>query len=286
MHDQSSRLWAKKTWEFPLLHNFTFTFGLSLENTAKASTIVPAFFQDNALIDYELIKTNPLNADFAIDVTPNTMKGSIISHISFKWTAFIPDANTEIEILKFNTMPIHTAMLNRLDAFDQKTGTDIEALIEMQHETTDEQAYPIYNNTKLFESQGARDLSISVPGLTTDGQLEGVVFDKDTFFDAKRYYTNRAMLNQVTGNMRTHQIVEPLSPHGRAIINGGLPSNTPGIVKHQNPYTYYGLLFHLPQADSLFQFHDSDTITDIEAVTVKGACFFAEHNDDFNFAVS
>ncbi len=285
MHNNSSKLWDRRTWQFPLLHHFQFTFGLSLENTAKASTIVPHFFQDNALVDYELVKTNPLNADFAIDVTPNTMKGSVVGMLSVNWTAFIPDSNTEIEIIKFNTLPIHTAMLNRLDAFDQKTGNDVETIIELQHETGDEQCGAVYNNTKLFESQGARDLSTSVPFLTTDGQLEGVVFDKELYFNAKRYYTNKEMLNQVTGRMQTHTIVEPLSPHGRAIVNGGT-SRVEGITKFQNPYTYQGELFHLPQAESLFQFHDKSTITDIEAVTVKGDVFFAEWNQDFTFAVS
>ncbi len=285
MHNNSSSLWDKRTWQFPLLHEFTWTFGLSLKNTAKEATIIPDFFQDNALIDYELIKTNPLNADFAIDVTPNTMKGSVVGMLRANWTAFIPDANTEIEIIKFHTLPIHTAMLNRLDAFDQKTGNDVETIIELQHETTDEQTGAVYNGTKLFESQGVRDLSTSVPFLTTNGQLEGVAFDKKLYFQAKRYYSNKEMLNSVTGQMRTHSIVEPLSPHGRAIVtNQNRIVNS--MCKFQNPYTYQGTLFHLPQADDLFQFHDSDTITDIEAVTVKGSTFFAEWNQDFNFSVS
>ncbi len=285
MHNNSSALWDKRTWQFPFLHDFEWTFGLSLENAAKASTIVPEFFQDNALVDYELIKTNPLNADFAIDDKPNTMKGSVIGMLSSNWTAFIPDANLEIELIKFNTLPIHTAMLNRLDAFDQKTGNDIETIIELQHEVTDEQTGALYNNTKLFESQGARDLSTDVPFLTTNGQLEGVAFDKTLFFQAKRYYSNKEMLNSVTGQMRTHTISEPLSPHGRAIVTGGT-NKVNSMCKFQNPYTYQGTLFHLPQADSLFQFHDSDSITDIEAITVKGHTFFAEWNQDFNFSVS
>ncbi len=213
------------------------------------------------------------------------MKGSVIGMLASNWTAFIPDANTEIEIVKFNTLPIHTAMLNRLDAFDQKTGNDIETIIELQHETTDEQTGALYNNTKLFESQGARDLATSVPFLTTDGQLEGVAFDKTLFFNAKRYYSNKRMLQEVTGTMRTHQVSEPLSPHGRAIIRGGHKS-VDSMCKFQNPYTYQATLFHLPQADDLFQFHDSDTISDIEALTVKGDIFFLETNQDFNFSVS
>ncbi len=40
MHNNSSKLWDRRTWEFPLIHHFTYTFGLSLENSAKESTII------------------------------------------------------------------------------------------------------------------------------------------------------------------------------------------------------------------------------------------------------
>ncbi len=285
MFNDSKSLWDKKTWEFPLVHNFEFTFGLSLENTAKASTIVPHFFQDNALIDYETVKTNPQNADFAVDATPNVRKGSYIPRVNVQWTAFIPPTDTEVSMLKFNTMRIATSMLDRLDAFDQKTGNDIETILELTHETTDEQAGALYNGTKLFESQGARDLSTSVPFLTTDGQLEGVAFDKEMFFDALNHYSNKEMLRSVTDKMRTHTVVEPIVPHGRAIAMGNT-TLVASLCKYQNPYTYCGTLFHLPQADSLTQYHVSSETTAIEHLTVKGFVRFMEYNDEFNPARS
>ena len=52
-------------------------------------------------------------------------------------------------------------------------------------ETTDDQAYPLFNGTKLFEDTvgaGNFDYDANVPGLTTDQQPEGVAFDEDTFF--------------------------------------------------------------------------------------------------------
>ncbi len=66
VHKFDRRDWPRQTWEFPQIHNYEFGFGLSADSATQASTIVPYMFQDNAMVDYELIKTNPQNADFAI----------------------------------------------------------------------------------------------------------------------------------------------------------------------------------------------------------------------------
>ncbi len=284
LHNFDRRDWPKQTWEFPLIHNFEFGFGLSAEASTKASTIVPYVFQDNALVDYELIKTNPENADFAVVAHGNTMAGSHVPKCLVDWTMYIPAGDTEIVHLKANTMKIHTAFLNRLDAFDKKTGDDIETILELQHETTDEQCYPLFNGTKLFESGGVYDMPYpDHPGTATDGQMEGVAFDKEKFFDAKHYYTNGEMLNSVTDQLRDYTISEPLVPHGRSIIHRTSRS-MPSMCKTMNPYTFYGELFHVPQVDSIDQYHLSGQTTAIEHLTVKGRVRFAEYNPDFNFS--
>ncbi len=196
---------------------------------------------------------------------------------------YIPASDTEIVHLKCNTMKLHTAFLNRLDAFDKKTGNDIETILELQHETTDEQTYPLWNGTKLFESGGTFDYYAGVPGLTTDQQPEGIAFDKEMFFDAKHYYTNKQMLNSVTDRLKDYTLSEPLVPHGRSII-----SRTSNFVhpmcKTMNPYTFCGELFHVPQTGSIDQYHIASQTTGIEHLTVKGRVRFFEYNPDFNFS--
>lgn len=283
IHKESKSLWEKRVWNYPLIHNYEFGFGLSAEDTTKASTIVPYLFQDNALVDYETVKTNPENADFAVSTRPNCMAGSYIPSVSVHWLAYIPPTDTEITHLRFDTMRIHTAMLNRLDAADKKTGNDIETILELTHETTDEQCYPLWNGTKLFESGGIYDYHADVPGLTTTQQPEGVTFDKEMFFDAMHYYTNKEMLKQVTSGMRNYTVSEPIVPHGRSIINSSSYIKKPQC-KFMQPYSFCGELFHLPQTDSISQYHLSGETTAIEHLTVKGFVRFNEYNPDFNFA--
>ncbi len=284
IHKVDKRDWPRQTWAYPRIHNFDFGFGLSAEATAKASTIVPYVMQDNALVDLETIKTNPENADFAVIAHPNCHAGSYVPKVNVNWMMFIPTADTEIISIVMNTMKLGCAFLNRLDAFDKKTGDDIETILELTHETTDEQAYPLWNGTKLFEGAGTYDYDPLVPGLTTTQQPEGVAFDKELFFDAMHYYTNKQMLKSVSSNMKTYLISEPIVPHGRSVVKFSRTYSLPPACKFMNPYTFHGELFHLPQVGSLSQLQLAGETTAIEHVTVKGFVRFYEYNPDYNFA--
>ncbi len=285
IHRVSKRDWPRQTWNYPLIHNFNFGFGLSADDDTKNSTIVPYMFQDNALVDYELIKTNPENADFSVVAHANTMAGSYVPKITVGYIMYIPPTDTTIVHCKVNTMNIGTSMLNRLDAFDKKTGDDIETLLELQHETTDEQCYPLFTGTKLFEGQGVYDMPYpDHPGTTTDGQPEAVAFDKEKFFDAMHYYTNKEMLKQVTSRMRDYTLSEPLVPHGRSIIRNSATRDIPSLCKFVQPYDFYGELFHVPTTGDIGQYHFGSELTGIEHVSVKGFVRFYEYNPDFNFS--
>ncbi len=288
VHQVSKSDWPKLTWKYPLIHNFEFGFGLSAEDTTKASTIVTYIMQNNSIVDYENVKTNPENADFAVVGYPDTMAGSYIPKITVTWVAVIPPADTEIVHLKFDTLPIHTSMLNRLDAFDKKTANDIETILELEHETGDEICYPIFNGTKLFESGGTFDTTFkdgfADVGLGTDLQPEGVAFDKEMFFDAMHYYTNKEMLKLVTGRMTSHTLSEPIVPHGRSMVVKSFTMNTPSLCKFQHPYTTCCELFSVPQVGSRTQYHLAGETTAIEHLMVKGFVRFYEFNPDYNFA--
>ncbi len=294
IHEVSKRDWPRLTWKYPRIQNFDFGFGLDAFDGAatKNSTMVTWLMQNNSIVDYELIKTNPENEDFAVVNYPDTCAGSYIPQIQVHWQAMLRPADTEIVHLRFDTLPIHTSMLNRLDAFDKKTGFDIETILELEHVVGDENAYPIFNGVKLYESGGvppALDTTFkdgfADVGLGTDLQPEGIAFDKEQFFDAMHYFTNKQMLKTVTSRMRTHIVSEPLVPHGRSIVTGGGNMQTPSLCKFQHPYTYCGEIFSVPQQGSKSQYHlTADVLTAVEHLTVRGFVRFNEFNPDFNFA--
>ncbi len=292
IHQVSKSDWPRLTWKYPRIHNFEFGFGLTADNavSTRSSTIVPYMYQNNAIIDYEEIKTNPENADFAVVAYGDVCAGSYIPKIQVGWTMFLMPTDTDIVHLKVDTMQIGTSMLNRLDAFDKKTGFDIETILELQHETGDEIAFPLFNGVKLFEGHGVMDYTplggFADIGLTTSGQAEGVAFDKEQFFDAMHYFTNKEMLKAITSRMRNHTVSEPLVPHGRSIVSYSRLIDVPPMCKFAHPYDFCGELFSVPQIGSRSQYHfiSEAGITETEHLTVKGFVRFNEFNPDFNMA--
>lgn len=280
------RDWPKQTWRYPFVHDVNWGFGLDIDDTSgvKRSTIVPFAFQDNAIVDYELIKVNPQNEDYAQAPKPNCAAGSYIPKVMVSWTAWSPSA--EVDVLKFNTMDIHTAMLNRLQAFDKKTGTSTALILELQSETTDEQCFPLWANNKLYEGHQVQDYPAEVPGLTTTQQPEDVAWNMETYFDALHYYTNKEMLRTMTDKMKTHFINGPLSSDRRTFekVARGFSTHMPSICKYMHPYTFFGKLFTAGTAGTRWQMANDGDVTAVEHLTVMGRTRFNEYNPDFNFA--
>ncbi len=281
--------WPKMTWNYPLPHDYTFGFGLDIDDAAvtKHSTTMPYVLQDNAIIDYETIKTNPDNADFAVKANGQVALGSYVPRCTVSWRAFTPSiGGAEIDILSFHYLPIHTSMLNRLDAFDITTGEDIEDILELTHETTDEQCYPLYNNVKLYEGHGVNDLPAELDvSMTSDTQNEGIAFDMEKYFDALHYYTNKEMLRTVTGRMQNYSLskISGASPLKARMIHF-YDNRMPSICKYAQPYMLYAGLFHAPQVSTHNQNEIAGDTTAIEHLTVLGRVRFNEYNPDFNFA--
>ncbi len=285
IHTIDKRDWDRRTWKFPLIHNYNFGFGLTADSASvtKRSTIVPYMFQDDIAIDLETIMTNPANSGFMVSTAPNVTSGSYIPSIRINWVMYMEPADTELTHLLANTMPINTSMLNRLDAFDKKTGNDIETILELTHETDEEQTLVLWNGVKLFEQSTDKfDYHADVEGLTTTQRPEGIAFDKELFFDAMHYYTNKDMLKTVTGGMKTHVLSEPIIPHGRSIVTGGR-SVVPSLCKFANPYMFCGELFHVPPENDRSQYAIGTSATDKAHLWVKGFVRFNEYNPDFSF---
>ncbi len=276
------RDWPRETWNYPLSHDFTFGFGLNIDDAVfvRNSTIVPYLMQDNAIVDYETIKVNPENEDFAVVAKPNTAAGSFIPRVMVSWWSIVP--STEPVVMNFKTMNIFTSTLNRLDAFDKKTGNDIETILELTHETTDEQCYPLWNGTKLYESHMTLDYPADVPGLTTSQQPEGVAFDMEMYFDALHYYTNKEMLRQMTDRMKSWKIKTfSIDSAIGDCIKTSYQNVLPSMCKYQHPYTGCYGLFHCPPAATVNQFQGVG-VTNVEHIFFYGRVRFNEFNPDFN----
>ncbi len=98
IHTIDKRDWDRRTWKFPLIHNFNFGFGLTADSASitKRSTIQPYLFQDDLAIDLETIMTNPANAGFMVDAQPNVTSVGRSNLSVLCSNSFTPFHNTNV----------------------------------------------------------------------------------------------------------------------------------------------------------------------------------------------
>ncbi len=235
-----------------------FSFALSADSNVGDSTMFPILRASEAAVDVENIEVNPRHPNFAVDQGSIIHMGSIVPRINFTMRAAMSKGGIEtdkLQVIKIDWFPIYVSFLDSLDAADSKTGTDIEAILQLQHDTTNKDTYPLYSGTDLAS---ADTLPLStVPfaeafgdvGLTTNANLEDVAWDKDLFYDVFQYYTNSGMLSKVVGKMHTSILTrtKPMIYHSS---NFTYPS-----VKRGNEYTSCFIMVNCSQAaadDQLF----------------------------------
>lgn len=272
-----------KSAEFPLPHNFKYRFTLQAEDETKNSTILTLIKATETAIDAENVEANPSHATFAEDTGPMTFMGSIVPKISFNMTATLTKGAVEtdkIRNLNFKWCPIYTSFLNSLEAEDTKTAIQIEDILELQHFTTAKDVLPDFTTVNL----GTGTQPVSTVGITetfasydlsVNTSLESVAFNEETLWDAFQFFSNRGMLNKVMGQWRTVTVSRdrPYKYYNNNFTNP--------IVKRSNPYTYCGVLVHLPQAGSAGQLVDAGDTTAIDHILFDVQVRYDEWNRDF-----
>ncbi len=273
--------------ENPMIHDFEYQFKLDVEDETKNSTICTLFRQAES-VGVQTREVNPAHGAFAEDAGALIFQGSIVPRISVTITARLNQVAHDIDSIQhimFKWMPIYTAFINSLDA--ENVGlpaSDIETILELKHDTDKKDVYPLFSSVDLVTS-GLQPLSLTVGteiyqdyGLTGNANLESVAFDEQAFWDAKRYYSNRGMLNKVTGPMRSVYLDFTRKSYVYSSNNFTAP-----IVKRSNPYTFCGILFHCPQAGELQQVcDDADVTTSVRHISIGVRVNFNEWNVDFD----
>lgn len=270
----------KDKW-FPLPHNTQHSWAHGLETgAANQSTIYPLVMYDEGLGSPSGRDTNPEHASFTEVSYPNVHVDSRVNSVfavlelSLTKEALETDKLTAMRV---GVMPIFTSFLENLTAKDEKSTMEIEDVLELQHEDTDRQCYPLFNGIKMTEKfTNSALLSASVPGLTTTQVLEGVTMDYDSYYDCLHYYTNGKKLKSSQGGLKWYTLTRQ---HPRVKIGIKLRSKT----KYANPYMFFGVGVHVPAADNIYQIPPADDVTNVNHLFADIRWRFNEWNSKFNF---
>lgn len=275
-----SSMLMKDKW-FPLPHNTQHSWCHGIETgTANSTTIYPLCMYDEGLGSPSGRDTNPEHASFAEVSYPNIHVDSRVNSVFAVLELSLTKGALEtdkITALRIGVMPIFTSFLENLTAKDEKSTMEIEDILELQHEDTDRQCYPLYNGVKMTEKfTGSATLSASVPGLTTTQVLEGVTWDIDSYYDALHYFTNGKKLGKSQGGLKWYTLTRQ---HPRVKIGIKLRSKS----KYANPYMFFGVMTHCPQTDNIHQIPPAGDTTNINHVYADIRWRFNEWNPKFNF---
>ncbi len=276
-----------KETDQPLLHFCKQVFSLNGEDPTKDSTIVTLFKQTEACNAPENVEVNNSNDNYATDAGNSIHHNSIVDKLKVRLKmSMTKDAvvTDNLRQLNVNWAPMYIAFLNNLDAEDEKSGDDIESLVQVQHDTVNKDVYPLFAGAKMVDA-GSVPLStvghtevLADVGLTTTAILESVAFSSlRTWFTRLKYYSNSGMMKSVIPRWHTVRLSRDKA-YQRTI------NNINSKVKRANNYMFCGIVFHMPTIGGDEQFYYARDSTNIPHIEVKVSWAFEEWNTAFEQA--
>ncbi len=271
-----------KTKWHPNPHDLKHSWTHGIESgVSDSSTIYPVIMYDEGLGAPSALKTNPENASFVQSNAPNVFVGSRIDNVISQFVFSLTKAALEtdkIHALKVGVMPIFTAFINDYIAIDELTSLEIQDILELQTESTDRQGFPLYNSVKMDEAfANSSLLAATVPGLAATQKLEAVTFQLDAYYDMLHFQTTSEKLRSVSGGMHWMTLTKD-----KPIRTWKMKLRSK--VKRANPFTFFGLLIHVPAVGSFEQIAQAGEVTDLQHLQVSTLNRYNEWNQEFNFS--
>ncbi len=246
-----------RTKWFPQPHEDVISIGWELDDAAIDTTIIPILMQDEGLGAPADIETNPENAAFAKSNQPNCFPDSLIERVycnlQMSLTSKALDEN--LPAVKFAVMKINVAFDEDLKAIDPLSTNEVQDVLELTSEDTDNQAYPLWNGTKMASPSGTTHyLPTAVPGLTTNQGIEGVTFNQVTYYDALQYMKIAGKLKSVQHGLKWYTLTKR-----HPFVN--IPIHLDSSVKRMNKKSLFAIMIHVPIADDQHQIVNTQDIT-------------------------
>ncbi len=160
-----------KTKIYPRPHDFKNSWGHGLESAVvNQATIYPIVMNDEGLGTPSAYESNPKNAAFVQAAEPNCFPESRVDLVLAKLTLSLTKSAIEtdkVHALKIAFMPIFLSF-DDYTAIDELSALEIQDILEMQTESTDNQGFPLYNavDMKVGYAAAQQVMPTNVPGLT------------------------------------------------------------------------------------------------------------------------
>ncbi len=262
-------------------HDIRCEVAFELDDATLDSTIIPIAFYDEGMGTPTALETHPENAAFAVIAQQancfiNSRINIVLANIRFSLTSKALDENLPAVRMAF--MPITMSFIDDYTAIDELSTLEIQDVLEMQTESTDNQGGPLYvAATDLPEATASTGLlATTTPFLDTDTGLEAVAFNVLNYYNMLHFMTNSGKLKATQQGLKWFT------------LSANNPTRNFDIrirpkVKRMNKFTYFGVLVHVPIHSTMDQIVNTGDITAAtQYVSVHMRSRYSEWNQDFN----
>ncbi len=246
--------------KYPLRHRLHYSFGLSVASSTMNSTIL-SFVRNykDVTNDPTTIVVNPHNSAFEVETGAICGPMSIIDKLkmTLRFSLTKDWLNNTGYDMKFRWTPIFCSFPEKLDAADDMSTSTVAEILDLTKDATKEDITPTFTDDLDVTppSEQAHPMSTAnftevfgTMNLTADTVMESVAHDATEFSNAIRYYTNKGALKSCLGRTR-HVNLSPNHTSQTFHINKFVPKPVRRIV----PYTFFGILIHLPLQSNIDQ---------------------------------
>jgi len=270
----------KSKW-LPRPHDDTISCILSpaADVVTKETTIIPIITYDEGKGAPSAYNAHREHASFVEAQESHCYVGSeihnVIVELQVALSSFFNDDN--LLAMKFAYMPIYTSFED-LTVIDELSSTEIQDVLGMQSESTDNQAYPLYNGTDIDPTvAGADSMPANQLGLTTDDNIEYTTFNVNTYYDALHYLTISEKLKACQGGLHWRTLTK-----SKPTMNIRFP--LPSKIKMLQKKSFFGILLHVPSAANIDQIHYVGEMVAASHLVFKMKYRYNEWNEEFNFS--
>ncbi len=269
----------KNTWR-PQIHraNHSWMHGLETGVENQYTSVIIAHY-DEGLGTPTDQETHPENANFIVKGEPNCFVNSRIDTIFTRITFSLTKGALEtdgLHVINCMFMPVYMAFIDDYTAIDELSALEIQDVLEMTTESTDNQGYPLYNDIKMTEKfTNSALMGTPYPGLTTNQKLEGIAFNEINYYDMLHYMTNKGKLKATSGGIKNFTLTRHKPKRSFKIA---LRSK----VKRMNKFTSFCIIVGVPSSGTQNQEHIETDTTNVPHVSVRFGSRFNEWNEHFN----
>ncbi len=212
--------------------------------STRKTTLIPIIMNDDAQGDPDARKVHPEHASWTELAYPNCFPDSEVRNMKVVVDIIITKGVAILTgLIRCRYALISCAFPEDLDALDEKSGLTFKEIFELQKEATDRQTYPLWNGVKLVNGS---TMHVSMPGLTTNQNVEAIAWSYETVTDQLRYGRLKGLMKKCMpiGYRTTNIRPKTIGGAVKRLTFNFVPSNS----KFINPYTFLGLLIDFPQA--------------------------------------